>query len=184
MIKKIIKNICAIPHVTMNYISIKNKRIVYGDNFTIKGRAYFHGNGKFVFGNDVIINSSPNINPTAGGINCHFNVGGKGVLQVGNNVGISHCAITAIESVVIEDNVMIGSNCMITDTDFHSISEEDVKIRPVLIKKGAFIGARCIILKGVVIGENAVVGAGSVVTKSIPDGEVWAGNPARFIKRI
>ena len=43
---------------------------------------------------------------------------------------------------------------------------------------------RSIILKGVTIGENSVVGAGSVVTKDIPSGEVWAGNPAKFIRKI
>ena len=37
--------------------------------------------------------------------------------------------------------------------------------------------------KPVTIGENAVVGAGSVVTKDIPDGEIWAGTPAKFIKK-
>jgi acetyltransferase-like isoleucine patch superfamily enzyme len=47
-----------------------------------------------------------------------------------------------------------------------------------------FIGARCIILKGVTIGEKSIVAAGSVVTKNIPEGEVWGGNPAKFIKKI
>ena len=37
-------------------------------------------------------------------------------------------------------------------------------------------------MPGVSIGNNVVIGAGSVVTKDIPDGEVWAGNPARFIQ--
>lgn len=55
---------------------------------------------------------------------------------------------------------------------------------PVVIKDGVFIGAHCIILKGVTIGEKSIIGAGSVVTKSIPDGEIWAGNPAKFIRRI
>ena len=39
-------------------------------------------------------------------------------------------------------------------------------------------------LKGVTIGENSVVGAGSVVTHDVPKNEVWAGNPARFVKKI
>ncbi len=55
------------------------------------------------------------------------------------------------------------------------------------IKEGAWIASRAIILgkpKGTVIGKHSVVGAGSVVTKSIPDYEVWAGNPCKFIKKI
>ena len=58
------------------------------------------------------------------------------------------------------------------------------KCAPVVIEDNVFIGARCIILKGVTIGENSVVGAGSVVTKSIPANEIWAGNPAKFIRKI
>jgi len=66
-------------------------------------------------------------------------------------------------------------------------SKDDMKNRvkkPVVVKDNAFIGARSIILKGVTIGNNSIVGAGSVVTKSIPDNEIWAGNPARFIRSI
>lgn len=36
---------------------------------------------------------------------------------------------------------------------------------------------------GVVIGDNSIIGAGSIVTKNIPDNEVWAGVPAKFIKK-
>jgi UDP-2-acetamido-3-amino-2,3-dideoxy-glucuronate N-acetyltransferase len=50
---------------------------------------------------------------------------------------------------------------------------------PVRIKDGARIATSVTILPGVVIGENSLVGAGSVVTKDIPDGEIWYGNPAK-----
>lgn len=86
----------------------------------------------------------------------------------------------------------LGGTC-VYDTDFHSLdpliraSSDDTKHRvekPVLIKSNAFIGAHSIILKGVTIGENSIIGAGSVVTKSVPDNQIWAGNPARFIREI
>lgn len=51
-----------------------------------------------------------------------------------------------------------------------------------MIGNHSFIGAGSIILPGVTIGDKCVIGAGSVVTKSVPDGEVWGGCPARFIK--
>lgn len=59
-----------------------------------------------------------------------------------------------------------------------------IKSKPVVIKRGAWIGGGSIILKGVVIGEYSVIGAGSVVTRSVPAGEIWAGNPARFIRKL
>lgn len=52
------------------------------------------------------------------------------------------------------------------------------------ICSGAYLGMCTLVVKPVTIGKNAIVGAGSVVTKNIPDNEVWAGNPAHFIRKI
>ena len=110
---------------------------------------------------------------------------GNGKISIGNNVGISNTAIVSAESIVIDDNVMIGGSCKIYDTDFHSIRYEYRMQKPdTHIKEGAFIGAHSIILKGVIIGKHSVIGAGSVVTKSVPDDEIWAGNPAHFIRKV
>ena len=49
----------------------------------------------------------------------------------------------------------------------------------VVIGNGVWVGANCVILKGVHIGDGAVVAAGAVVTKDVPAHEVWAGVPAR-----
>ncbi len=63
-------------------------------------------------------------------------------------------------------------------------NKSEVKIKSVKIGDNTFIGQRVTILCGVEIGSNCIVGAGSVVTKSIPDGMVYAGNPARKICTI
>lgn len=124
-------------------------------------------------------------------------------LEIGNNVvvgggSVIDCAVF----VRLEDDVMISYECVITDSDNHSVYPElrlqDVRnwmngrqhdwshsaMAPVVIKRGAWIGARSMILKGVTIGEGAVVGMGSVVTHDVPPRCVVAGNPARMIREI
>lgn len=51
------------------------------------------------------------------------------------------------------------------------------------IGEGSFIGANSIICGKAKIGENAIVGAGSIITKDVPPNEIWAGNPAHFIRK-
>ena len=92
----------------------------------------------------------------------------------------------------IGSRTLIGGGTKIYDTDFHSLDHrqrgdygrETAVTKPVRIGEDVFIGAHSIILKGVTIGDRSIVGAGSVVTKAIPADEVWAGNPARCIRRI
>lgn len=173
-----------------NIIILKCKSIKYGSNLKINGRLMVHGNGKINIGNNVTINSLARFNPTSGFDKTHLSAMNNAAIYIGNNCGISHANITAFKQINIDDDVMIGSGVKIWDTDFHSITYEyrmeipDTHIvsKPIHIKKGAFIGACSIILKGVTVGEKSIVGAGSVVTKDIPDGEIWAGNPAQFIR--
>ncbi|HVS97233.1 MAG TPA: acyltransferase [Puia sp.] len=124
---------------------------------------------------------------------CYFIVGKDATLTIGNHVGISGTAIVCHESVSIGDHTCIGMNCVIYDTDFHDLDyrkramiPEDfsnVHKKPVRIGRHVFIGGHSTILKGVTIGDGAIVGAGAVVTKDIPAGEIWGGNPARFLSR-
>lgn len=55
--------------------------------------------------------------------------------------------------------------------------------RETIIGHDVWIGARSIVKAGVTIGSGSVVGMGSVVTKDIPPYEIWAGNPARLIRK-
>lgn len=125
---------------------------------------------------------------------CYFVVGKNATLLIGDNVGISSTAIICHDNIVIGNDVRIGGGTVIYDTDFHSLilsdriskpeNIEHIKMGKVLIEDGVFIGAHCIILKGVTIGKNAIIGAGSLVAKSIPANEIWAGNPAKFVKKL
>lgn len=159
---------------------------------SISGNIIKRGRGKLEFGEKCKITSSIITNPVGLTTKCMFYIAPNAMIHVGNNVGISNSLLYSICSITIEDNVMIGGGCQILDNDFHSIRYEDrislgdkcIKSAPIYIKQGAFIGASSIILKGVTIGERSIVAAGSVVTKSIPNDEIWGGNPAKFISQL
>lgn len=93
-------------------------------------------------------------------------------IKIGNDIGISGGSIVAAKNIEIGDEVLIGANATIIDTDFHPLESlrrryliKGVKSRSVKIGKNVFIGMDCIILKGVTISNNAIVPAGSVVRK-------------------
>lgn len=84
----------------------------------------------------------------------------------------------------IEDDVFIGPNATFTNDPFPRSKLYPSAFSVTLIKKGASIGAGAVILPGITVGTNAMVGAGAVVTKSVPDGAIVVGNPARIIRRV
>lgn len=119
------------------------------------------------------------------GNNCNIcaNVLIENDVTVGNNVTIK-CGVQLWDGITIEDDVFIGPNATFTNDLFPRSKVYPEKFEKTIIKKGASIGANATILCGITIGEKAMIGAGSVVTKDVPDGEVWFGNPAKFKKKI
>jgi len=111
--------------------------------------------------------------------------------KVGKNCKISSHTFIC-EGVTIEDGVFIGhSVTFINDSyprattgDGQLQTEEDWKVEPTLVKKGASVGSGSTILSKVTIGERAIVGAGSVVTRDVPANAIVAGNPARVRRYI
>ena len=102
---------------------------------------------------------------------------------IGNNVTVK-CGVQVWDGITLEDNVMIGSNVTFTNDMYPRAKNKEWKMLPTRVCKGATVGAGSTLLPGITIGENAMIGAGSVVTKNVPAGEVWVGNPARFIKKV
>ncbi|WP_160674363.1 acyltransferase [Clostridium sp. C8-1-8] len=188
---KVLRKAINIKNSVLNKLTIKQHGIALGNNVKIYGKLFVQGLGNIVIKDNVTIRSRYSANPIGGQTFTSFFVKDNAELVIEKGVGISNTAICAFKYVHIGENCFIGGDCRIFDTDFHSIDYEkrisgfeDIKTAPVIIGKGCFIGAGTIILKGVSIGDYSVIGAGSVVTKNVPCKEVWAGNPARFVKRI
>lgn len=165
-----------------------------GGGLTVNGilNIYVTRRGKVLIGNNCTINSGENFNIIGRQQKNIFWV--EGVLTIGNNVGMSCSAFICNHEIEIQDNVTIGGNVVIYDTDFHSLNPEirlnklqdksSAQWGKVTICDNAFIGAHSTILKGVTIGKNSIVGACSVVAKDIPENEIWAGNPAKLIAKL
>lgn len=108
---------------------------------------------------------------------------------IGNHSVVGRNTIIAAKTEIkIGAFVLIGPYCQINDQS-HGMSKSNLIINqeailnPVKIEDDVWIGSGVRILPGVNIGRGSIIGAGSVVTKSIPEYEIWAGVPARFMRK-
>lgn len=105
----------------------------------------------------------------------YFGAGTKvingGKLVIGANSTITgNTTVICQEHVEIGDDCLISWDCQISDTDFHKVIENDVQKnvdKPIIIGSKVWIGSKCIILKGVNIADGVIVAAGSIVTKKL-----------------
>nr|WP_228464562.1 DapH/DapD/GlmU-related protein [Chryseobacterium antibioticum] len=108
-------------------------------------------------------------------------------ITLGKNIFINHaCSFLDMGGITIEDDVLIGPKVNLI-TENHPLDPKDRRAlitKPILVKKGAWIGAGATILPGITIGKNAVVAAGAVVSEDVPDDTVVGGVPAKIIKSI
>jgi len=155
------------------------------------GRPYLYraAGSRITIGPGVSFNSSLRSNP----IGCSRPVSLRTMrsdaeIILGAGVGLSGVSICAAKRVVLGEGTFVGADTIIFDNDFHAPegewgwgAESPDNPRAVTIGRGVFIGARCIVLKGVQIGDRAIVGAGAVVTRDVPAGHIAVGNPARIL---
>lgn len=145
------------------------------------------GNGRIVLGDGVTVNAARWANWLGTPAAMILSVENDAILELKSGAGVSSSQIIANIGIEIGENSMIGAGCLICDSDMHEVplgSGKKVTMAPIIIGKEVFIGARCIILKGVNIGDGAVIGAGSVVSKNIPAGALAAGNPAQILRML
>jgi acetyltransferase-like isoleucine patch superfamily enzyme len=114
------------------------------------------------------------------GSNCNINAQCfiENDVVIGNNVTVK-CGVQLWDGITIEDDVFIGPNATFTNDKYPRSKVYPEQFVRTVVKRRASIGANATILCGITIGENAMIGAGSVVTRDVPDGELWYGNPAR-----
>lgn len=187
-----------IPNKMLNTLYVhfvfRGNNVQYS-NFRNTGKPYVlvARGGKCSIGANFAMNNGIKGNPIGCYEPCTIFVDRNAELVIGDNVSMSQTAIVCNSHIEIGNNVKLGGGVCVYDSDFHSLnpeirkSKDDIKhkvSRPVFIKDNAFIGAKVIILKGVTIGENSIVGAGSVLSRSVPDDEIWAGNPAKYIAKV
>lgn len=102
-------------------------------------------------------------------------------VSIGNRVTIKS-GVQLWDGIIVEDDVFIGPNVTFTNDRYPLSKNPKWKKETTIIRRGASIGANSTILPGVEVGEDAMIGAGSVVTKDIPKGQLWYGNPAKYVK--
>ena len=102
--------------------------------------------------------------------------------KIGKRVQLNTVHLNDPGMVRIDDNVVIGGGAIING---HLVEKGQLILSPVHFKKGCLVGARATIQPGVVIGVDSVIATNALVGKwkAIPDGEVWAGLPAKCIKK-
>lgn len=166
--------------------------IKYGHNCVVHGKLYINlfPSASVKIGDNLYFSSGCAINALCSNKRGCIYATENAKIIIGNNVGMSSTVLWAHEKIIIGNYVKIGGNCILMDTDAHNIEyitrrgqyTDWGKTSPIVIEDDAFIGANCIILKGVTIGARSIIAAGSVINRSIPADCIAGGNPAKVIR--
>lgn len=202
-LKNLISNPFYYLFILLNRIKFRLNGIQYGKRMKVYNNIYLrkHKESIIEIGDDFVFSSGKSYNPLCRNIKGSIYAPQGAKIIIGDGVGISSACIWAKTNITIGNNVKIGGDCILLDTDAHSldyqiraskeVNEDGVsldsfnaKSAPITIEDDVLIGTRCIVLKGVTIGARSIIGSGSVVTKSIPSDCIAAGNPCKVIRQL
>lgn len=195
-IHKVTKFISRLSSTFLLKLILKDKRIRYGHGLQAIGIPLIekHRGSQIQIGRNFVIYSSFASNPL--GLNHKSSIrtlAKEAKVIIGDNVGISGASICAAKKVQIDSDVMLGANVQISDTDFHPLNPvnrrynrntDEIKSKDIIISKNVWVGSNVTILKGVTIGENSIIGAGSIVSRDVPSNVIFAGNPAKVVRKL
>lgn len=189
-ISKVINRLWAL----FNVIRLRIYGVQYGKRCIVQGRLYLKlfPTSKCSIGDNFYFSSGKCINALCTNKRGAIYITDQAKVIIGDNVGMSSTVLWCHKSINIGNNVKIGGNCFLIDTDAHNLDYQKRRdyrtdygeAKTIVIEDDVLIGMNTIVLKGVTIGARSVIGAGSVVTKNIPPDSIACGNPAKVIKSL
>ena len=182
------------PRAWLREFQRLNPQVQLGGNLRLIGEPIFDvaPDARVKIGSNVTMISRPEGNLSGLSKGCSVGVEPGAKLTIGDGCGFSGVSIYCALEISIGSHLTCGANVCIWDTDFHPLDaaarrandRRAIARKPVVIGDDVFLGANVLVLKGARIGDRAVIGAGSVVTGEVPADEIWAGHPARFVRRL
>ena len=167
-----IKNLISVVTSEIRFIFMKLR---YGKRFNFSGIQRFSPATDVSIYSEAIISLGNKVRAHTG-TRIKARKGAK--IKIGDDVSFNYnCIVVAHDEINIGDGCEIGPGVLFYDHDHDfrgkSIKEKEFRTSPINIGKNVWIGANCIILRGVTIGDNCVIGAGSVVKGVIPPETIY-----------
>lgn len=153
--------------------------ILIGDNVRLFGNVDLRvrENARIILENGVYLDR-----------NCRIVAANEAIVKLCKRVEVGlHTVINAGTDITIGEDTMLGGYCYLQSSNHGTrrgmtIKSQQHKYAPISIGSDVWLGGNVTVLPGASIGDGAILGAKSVVGGNVPEYEMWAGVPAKFIK--